>query len=54
MPRMGAWRVGAGGWSVRREFNRRLRRRFAELGIQLYNPVERMVAVRQITEEATS
>ena len=44
----------SGRWSVQREFNRRMRRRFAELGIQLYNPVERMVAVRQITEEATS
>jgi hypothetical protein len=29
-----------------------MRRRFAELGIQLYNPVERMVTVRQITDEA--
>jgi small-conductance mechanosensitive channel len=42
----------SGRWSVQREFNRRMRRRFAELGIQLYNPVERMVTVRQITDEA--
>ena len=44
----------SGRWSVQREFNRRMRRRFAELGIQLYNPVERMVTVRQITDEAKS
>ena len=44
----------SGRWSVQREFNRRMKRRFEELGIQLYNPVERMVTVRQITEEATS
>ena len=35
----------SGRWSVQREFNRRMKRRFEELGIQLYNPVERMVAV---------
>ena len=28
-----------------------MKRRFEELGIQLYNPVERMVAMRQITEQ---
>ena len=42
----------SGRWSVQREFNRRMKRRFAELGIQLYNPMEQMVAVRQITDEA--
>jgi hypothetical protein len=31
-----------------------MKRRFAELGIQLYNPMEQMVAVRQITDEAKS
>jgi len=41
----------SGRWSVQREFNRRMKRRFEELGIQLYNPVERMVAMRQITEQ---
>ena len=44
----------SGRWSVQREFNRRMKRRFAELGIQLYNPMEQMVAVRQITDEAKS
>ena len=44
----------SGRWSVQREFNRRMKRRFEELGIQLYNPVERMVAVRQITERGDS
>jgi small-conductance mechanosensitive channel len=44
----------SGRWSVQREFNRRMKRRFEELGIQLYNPVERMVAVRQIPQEVPS
>jgi small-conductance mechanosensitive channel len=41
----------SGRWSVQREFNRRIKRRFAELGIQLYNPMERMVATRQLMEQ---
>ncbi len=44
----------SGRWNVQREFNRRMKKRFDELGIQLYNPVERMIAVRQITDEAAS
>ena len=44
----------SGRWSVQREFNRRMKRRFEELGIQLYNPVERMVAVRQIATRKRS
>ncbi len=32
----------AGRWSVQREFNRRLQRRFAELGIRLAVPVQRL------------
>jgi moderate conductance mechanosensitive channel len=44
----------SGRWSVQREFNRRMKKRFEELGIQLYNPVERMVAVRQIVHEGQS
>jgi small-conductance mechanosensitive channel len=44
----------SGRWNVQREFNRRMKRRFEELGIQLYNPVERMVAVRQIAREVQS
>jgi small-conductance mechanosensitive channel len=42
----------SGRWSVQRELNRRIKRRFAELGIQLYNPMERVVAVRQMKDEA--
>ena len=28
----------SGRWSVQREFNRRMKQRFQELGIELYNP----------------
>jgi small-conductance mechanosensitive channel len=42
----------SGRWSVQREFNRRMKRRFAELGIQLYNPMEHTVAMRQVPDEA--
>jgi len=41
----------SGRWSVQREFNRRMKRRFDELGIRLYNPVGRMIEMRQITDE---
>ena len=34
----------SGRWSVQREFNRRMKQRFQELGIRLYNPM-RTVAV---------
>jgi small-conductance mechanosensitive channel len=44
----------SGRWSVQREFNRRMKQRFAELGIQLYNPMEHSVAMRQITEQHES
>ncbi len=44
----------SGRWSVQREFNRRMKQRFAELEIRLYNPMERMVAVRQITDRGKS
>jgi small-conductance mechanosensitive channel len=40
----------SGRWSVQREFNRRMKRRFDELGIRLYNPMERVVATRQTPE----
>ncbi len=40
----------SGRWSVQREFNRRMKRRFEELAIELYNPVQRMVAMRQADE----
>jgi small-conductance mechanosensitive channel len=29
-----------GRWAVQREFNRRMKRRFQELGIRVYNPVQ--------------
>jgi small-conductance mechanosensitive channel len=41
----------SGRWNVQREFNRRMKKRFEELGIQLYNPAERMVAVHQVNDE---
>ncbi len=40
----------SGRWSVQREFNRRMKKRFEELGIELYNPVRRFVAVTQVAE----
>jgi moderate conductance mechanosensitive channel len=42
----------SGRWSVQREFNRRMKKRFEELGIEIYNPVQRMVAVTQMANEA--
>jgi moderate conductance mechanosensitive channel len=41
----------SGRWSVQREFNRRMKKRFEELGIEIYNPVRRMVALTQMTNE---
>jgi small-conductance mechanosensitive channel len=41
----------SGRWSVQREFNRRMKKRFEELGIEVYNPVRRMVALTQMTNE---
>lgn len=41
----------SGRWNVQREFNRRMKKQFEELGIELYNPVQRMVAVRQVADE---
>jgi len=40
----------SGRWSVQREFNRRMKKRFEQLGIELYNPAQRMVAVTQTTD----
>jgi small-conductance mechanosensitive channel len=37
----------SGRWSVQREFNRRMKLRFDELGIELYNPMQQTVAVRR-------
>ena len=30
----------SGRWAVQREFNRRMKRRFQELGIRIYNPMQ--------------
>jgi small-conductance mechanosensitive channel len=35
----------SGRWSVQREFNRRMKKRFEELGIEIYNPTRRYVEV---------
>jgi moderate conductance mechanosensitive channel len=35
----------SGRWSVQREFNRRMKKRFEELGIEIYNPTRRFVDV---------
>ena len=43
----------SGRWSVQREFNRRIKKRFEELGIEIYNPVRRMVALTQMTNDLT-
>ncbi|HXA20751.1 MAG TPA: mechanosensitive ion channel domain-containing protein [Acetobacteraceae bacterium] len=42
----------SGRWSVQREFNRRMKKRFDELGIEIYNPVQRMVAFTQMANES--
>src|SRR3984957_11954156 len=42
----------SGRWPVQREFNRRMKRRFQELGIEIYNPVQRMVALTQMANES--
>ena len=42
----------SGRWSVQREFNRRMKKRFEELGIEIYNPVQRMVALTQMANES--
>jgi small-conductance mechanosensitive channel len=41
----------SGRWSVQREFNRRMKKRFDELGIEIYNPVQRMVAFTPMSHE---
>jgi small-conductance mechanosensitive channel len=44
----------SGRWNVQREFNRRMKRRLGELGIELYNPVQRMIEMRHTTDRRTS
>ncbi len=42
----------SGRWNVQREFNRRMKQRFEELGIQLFNPMQRAITMRQRNDEA--
>jgi len=42
----------SGRWSVQREFNRRMKQRFGELGIQLFNPMQHAITMRQFSDEA--
>ncbi len=44
----------SGRWNVQREFNRRMKRRFEELGIELYNPMQQTVSVHRIVEDPKS
>ena len=41
----------SGRWAVQREFNRRMKRRFQELGIRVYNPM-RSIAVTELPHPA--
>jgi moderate conductance mechanosensitive channel len=41
----------SGRWSVQREFNRRMKKRFEELGIEIYNPIRRFVDVTPTPRE---
>jgi small-conductance mechanosensitive channel len=42
----------SGRWNVQREFNRRMKQRFEELGIQLFNPMRHAITMRQVNDEA--
>jgi moderate conductance mechanosensitive channel len=44
----------SGRWSVQREFNRRMKKRFEDLGIELYNPMQQTVSVRRMIEDQKS
>ena len=44
----------SGRWSVQREFNRRMKKRFEELGIDLYNPMQKTISVRRAIEDKRS
>jgi small-conductance mechanosensitive channel len=41
----------SGRWSVQREFNRRMKKRFEELDIEIYNPTMRTVATPPVSDE---
>jgi small-conductance mechanosensitive channel len=41
----------SGRWSVQREFNRRMKKRFEELGIEIYNPTRRTVVLSPMPGE---
>jgi small-conductance mechanosensitive channel len=40
----------SGRWAVQREFNRRMKRRFQELGIRIFNPVQTITLNAQVVE----
>ncbi len=44
----------SGRWSVQREFNRRMKKRFEELGIALYNPMQQTITLRRAIEDRPS
>jgi small-conductance mechanosensitive channel len=44
----------SGRWSVQREFNRRMKKRFEELGIEIYNPTRRTVELTPMPDEPTA
>ncbi|HEX4171231.1 MAG TPA: mechanosensitive ion channel domain-containing protein [Acetobacteraceae bacterium] len=41
----------SGRWNVQREFNRRMKQRFQELGIRLYNPMQYVINMQQISDK---
>ncbi len=43
----------SGRWSVQREFNRRMKKRFEELEIEIYNPSRRMIEALPVPDAAT-
>jgi len=44
----------SGRWSVQREFNRRMKKRFQELGIEIYNPLRMIVLEGNPTKSAAT
>ena len=40
----------SGRWSVQREFNRRMKKRFEELDIEIYNPARRMIETSMVPD----
>jgi hypothetical protein len=44
----------SGRWSVQREFNRRMKKRFQELGIRLFNPMRSIAVTLPAAAPATA